>query len=192
MSSPSVADWALVERVAKYLKHRPAVECVYRWQSSCEAIDAYSDSDWAGDKLTRRSTSGGMVCWGRSVLKSWSTRQTVVARSSGEAEFYALSKSASEALGVRSIAQDFGWDLSLIISLDSSAAKAMASRVGLGKTRHIDVCYLWIQDLTKKSWVKLRKIPGDKNPSDVLTKPKTGKETQELLDCVSLSLDGLN
>ena len=155
-------------------------------------LQIYTDSDWAGDKLTRRSTSGGMVCWGRSVLKSWSTRQTVVARSSGEAEFYALSKSASEALGVRSIAQDFGWDLSLIISLDSSAAKAMASRVGLGKTRHIDVCYLWIQDLTKKSWVKLKKIPGDKNPSDVLTKPKTGKETQELLDCVSLSLDGLN
>ena len=141
----------------------------------------YSDSDWAGEKITRRSTTGGIASWGASILKSWSNRQSVIARSSGEAEYYALGKGLSEGMGIRAIAADFGWDLKIVCNLDSSAAKAMASRVGLGKTRHIEVLYLWVQDIVKNKWLQLRKIPGDKNPSDVLTKSKSYDEMFEMV-----------
>eukprot|EP00969_Alexandrium_andersonii_P274365 12126182-Alexandrium_andersonii.AAC.1 len=64
------------------------------------------DTDWAGCRKTRKSTSGGMVRHGRHVLKAWSTTQTVIATSSGEAEYYGMAKGASQALGIAAMMQD--------------------------------------------------------------------------------------
>ena len=57
------------------------------------------DSDWAGCSQTRKSTNGGCIMVGDVCLKAWSTTQRVVALSSGEAEYYAAIKGASEGLG---------------------------------------------------------------------------------------------
>ena len=54
--------------------------------------------------------------------------------------------------------------------VDSSAAKAIASRKGLGKVRHLEVCHLWLQQAVKEKKVILRKVEGKKNPSDLTTK----------------------
>ena len=54
-------------------------------------MDIETDSDWAGDPRTRQSTSAGCIMWGGCV-KDWSKQQKVVARSSAEAEFYAMVK----------------------------------------------------------------------------------------------------
>ena len=91
-------------------------------------------------------------------------------------------------MGIRSVAADLGWEVSITCNLDSSAAKAMASRVGLGKTRHIEVLYLWVQDVVKNLWVKLKKIPGEINPSDILTKPKTQEEMSALMSPLSVTI----
>ena len=65
-----------------------------------------------------------------SAVKSWSSTQSTLALSSGEAESYALVKTAAEALGVQALAADLGWSMRVRIFVDSAAAKAMASRVG--------------------------------------------------------------
>ena len=57
--------------------------------------------------------------------------------------------------------------------LDSSAAKSMACRAGTGRTRHIDVKYLWLQQMVKDRKLEMRKIKGTENPVDILTKPKS-------------------
>ncbi len=59
-------------------------------------ITAYSDSDWAGCLRTRRSTSGGVMTLDHSTVGHWSRTQAVVALSSGEAEYYALSHASVE------------------------------------------------------------------------------------------------
>ena len=48
-------------------------------------------------------------------------------------------KASAEALGVQSLAADLGWKLGLELYVDSTAAKAIASRLGLGKVRHMEV-----------------------------------------------------
>ena len=68
-----------------------------------DTILVYVDSDWAGCKSTRKSTSGGAVTWGGGLLKSWSRSQGPVAISSGEAEFYAAIKGACEGIGIKSL-----------------------------------------------------------------------------------------
>lgn len=63
--------------------------------------------------------------------------------------------------------------------VDSSAAKSIASRIGLGKIRHLEVKFLWIQEVVKNKKIQVRKIRGDSNPADNLTKPKTARDMAE-------------
>ena len=100
MSKPNNAGWQKFKRLGRYLVGRPRLVICYDWQKPLEHITANSDSDWAGDKRNRKSTSGGIVRIGTHYIKSWSKNQSVIALSSAEAELYAIIKTASETLGL--------------------------------------------------------------------------------------------
>ena len=95
MANPRVKDYEKLKRVARYLKHRPRALYVYRWQSSGAKVWIYSDSDWAGDRVTRRSVAGGAIYHGEHLIKTYAKAQVVVATSSAEAELYAFNKAAA-------------------------------------------------------------------------------------------------
>ena len=133
-------------------------------------LDARVDTDHAGCLKTRKSTNGGALTFGKHCLKSWSTTQAVIALSSGEAEYYGVVKGGSVLLGAISMARDLGIELKGRIYTDSSAAKGIASRRGLGKTRHIHVNYLWIQERIHSNDFKLFKERTDNNVGDLFTK----------------------
>ena len=113
-------------------------------------------------------------------MKSWSRTQGSKALSSGEAEFYAEIKGVAESLGMKSLLADLGVTVTAEVITDSSAALGTASRIGIGKIKHLDVGWLWIQDLVKQGKVILRKINGKVNPADLLTKPKSAAEAVRL------------
>ena len=79
---------------------------MYNGQAEQPIVDVFSDSDWAGCAKTRRSTSSSYMMLGGHLLAASATTQNVVATSSGEAAFYALTKSASRALGAVAMAAD--------------------------------------------------------------------------------------
>ena len=109
-------------------------------------VCGYCDSDYAGDKETRLSVSGFCV-FVMGCLVSWKLRgQKNVTLSSREAECYGIVKGASVGLGLSRVLTDFGVETKVVIHTDSSAAKSLASRKGLGKARHIKVNQLWIKD----------------------------------------------
>ena len=56
---------------------------------------------------------------------------------------------------------------------DSSTAKAVANRQGLGKLRHVELKWLRVQDMVKEEKVQLKTVKGTENVADNLTKPKT-------------------
>ena len=94
---------------------------------------------------------------GGGTTKTWSSKQATVAQSSGEAEYYAMVRAASEALGMQSVMRDLGWEATIRLWVDSSAAKSMASRIGLGKVRHLDLHELWLQDQVARGKVGIVK-----------------------------------
>ena len=151
------------------------------YEEEVDTIDVYTDSDWAGCRATRKSTSGGLVVLGGGVVKAWSKTQGPVALSSGEAEYYAMVKGTLEGIGLQSLARDLGWELELRLFVDSSAAKAIASRKGLGKVRHIEVRHLWLQQAVRDKKLVLRKVLGKENPSDLLTKGLSIIDIEKLL-----------
>ena len=97
MSKPLEGDDMLVKRVIRYLKGRPRVAILYCFQEAEPDIVVRTDSDWAGDELTRRSTSGGVVLNGTHTFHVV-VLQARIALSSCEAELNACRKGGIEAL----------------------------------------------------------------------------------------------
>ena len=91
------------------------------------------------------------------VVNHWSRTQATRALSTAEAECCAVVTGAAEALGMQSMMTDF------------SEAKVIASRRGLGETRHVELKFLWLQEVTKSGRVKMRNVPGGRfgGPFDV-------------------------
>ena len=110
---------------------------------------------------------------GKHLIKTWAKQQTVVAMSSAEAELYAGSKAGSEALGMQTWLHDLGWEAPVRMHMDSSAALSLLHREGLGKTKHIAIQHLWLQEVIKHKRMVVLKIAGESNPSDLMTKNLT-------------------
>ena len=126
-------------------------------------------------------------------VKIWSSTQKGVALSSGEAEYNALVKGGSIGIGICSMLGDFGIEVDsrLQIHTDSSAAKGICNRRGLGKVRHLDVHTLWIQDRVNKGDIVIKKVSGESNISDALTKHvDAAKLGQHLSDTGQYTLSG--
>jgi hypothetical protein len=170
MSAPHEGDVQKLKRVLRYLKGAPRVIQTYLWEDLPSDLTIYVDSNFAGCARTRKSTSGGVICWGTGVLKSWSKTQATIALSSGEAELAAVVKGATEGLGMRAVLADFGIDVGLSMYSDATAAIGMVRREGLGRVRHLAVADLWVQQRVRNGEIQVSKILGTENPSDMMTK----------------------
>ena len=112
----------------------------------------------------------GQANFGGVAVRAWSSNQSVIALSSGEAEYYAALKGASDALGCQSMLRDLGMQGSITLYTDSSAARGIIHRAGLGKLRHLETGYLWLHAAVKAKKLQIRKVLGTENPADLLTK----------------------
>jgi hypothetical protein len=121
---------------------------------------------------------------GKHTVKHWSSTQSSVTLSSGEAEFHGVVKGAGVGLGFQALLRDFGIDVPVRLWTDSSAAIGICSRQGLGKLRHLDTKTLWIQQAVRNKTIQLRKVPGVANPADLFTKHSLSKE--RVLDLLRL------
>ena len=136
-------------------------------------IDTYVDSDWAGCATSRRSTSGMALYFLGTLITSQSRTQATVALSSGEAELYAIGLGVSESLFIRSLLLEsqLSKNVNIRIHTDSTAGKSMATRFGTSKkTKHVQLRFLFIQELVASGVVSIKKVSGTSNPSDVMTK----------------------
>ena len=107
---------------------------------------------------------------GSHCIKSWSTTQATVAMSSAEAELISLVKGAANTLGFISLASDLGLPLKGTVHCDASATLSIVRRQGLGKLRHVNVRYMWVQDRVRSGDFAVEKVDGKFNPADLLTK----------------------
>ena len=73
-------------------------------------------------------------------------------------------------LGAIALMADFDITMKGRVKTDSSTGKAISSRRGLGKTRHINTQYLWVQERVRNKDIELIKIRTDYNPADLMTK----------------------
>ncbi|GKB83003.1 hypothetical protein Tco_0949898 [Tanacetum coccineum] len=85
---PKTSHLSAVKRIFRYLKGKPKLGLWYPRESSFD-LESYSDSDYAGANLDRKSTTGGCQFLGRRLITWQCKKQTIVATSTTEAEYVA-------------------------------------------------------------------------------------------------------
>ena len=173
-SQPTQKSFLRLKRLVRYLIGMPRLvynfPFVNKGDKPAEHIDLFVDTDFAGCRETRRSTSGGVAMIGGNNVKHWSKTQTTIALSSGEAELNGIGQGMAQGLGIQSLCRDLGFHYGLRVHTDATAAIGIARRRGMGKIRHLDCTDLWVQEVVRTGRAELLKVPGADNPADVLTK----------------------
>ena len=171
MSSPTQQSLAKLKRLARFLKRERQWGQVFQYEKAVEEVTMFTDSDWAGCKETRKSSSAGVAMTGSHALKAYTRKQKIIARSSAEAELYAAALGASELKGIISLMRDMGYEKRPVLAIDAKATEHILHRQGIGKLKHIDVAYLWIQDEVRSRRLQVRRVKSEDNIADLGTKP---------------------
>ncbi|WVZ64767.1 hypothetical protein U9M48_014241 [Paspalum notatum var. saurae] len=171
-ASPRESHRTAVKRILRYIKFTPEFGLWYSADSSLSLL-GFSDSDHAGCRIDRKSTSGTCQFLGTSLV-SWSSRkQSSVATSTCEAEYVAAASCCSQILWMLATLRDYGLTYGRIpILCDSSSAISVAKNPVLdSRTKHIDVRYHFLRDNYEKGMIDIVKVASENQVADILTKP---------------------
>ena len=116
---------------------------------------------------------------GKHPIKSWSRTQALIALSSGESELYATLKASAKTLGIVSMLNDYGVKVTTEVWGDAQVALGIRHGKGLGKTRHIKIGRLWIQQVSVEKRLRFGKALGKLNPADLFTKYLDNNATEQ-------------
>ena len=186
MVAPTAGDMTRLKRLGRYVLGRPRASLEFRPQELPRHLLVEVDSDFAGDLATRRSTTGIACLLGDHVIKTQSVLQSTVSLSSGESEYYAAVQGSATGLGIQSLLADWRVTVSVTVASDSSAARGLASKRGLSKTRHISTRYLWLQERVRRKEVKLIVVTTADNRGDLFTKALAGPRMDTLVRRLAL------
>lgn len=171
-SNPHLNHWLSVKRVFRYLRGTSKMKLFYSRGICHNDIIGYADADYAGDIENRKSTSG-YVFISQNAAISWSSRkQSVVAISTCEAEYMALSAATQEAVWWQGIQTFYGNNDPLQIKTDNQSALSIANEGNVSaRTKHIDIRHHFIQEKVKENRVEISYINTHDQVADILTKP---------------------
>ncbi|GJZ04951.1 hypothetical protein Tco_0538226 [Tanacetum coccineum] len=173
--TPKTSHLNAVKRIFKYLKGKPHLGLWYPRESPFD-LEAYSDSDYGGSNLDRKSTTGGCQFL-RQRLISWQCKkQTIVATSTTEAEYVAAANCCGQVLWVQNQLLDYGFNfMNTKIHIDNESTICIVKNpVYHSKTKHIEIRHHFIRDCYEKKLISVEKIHTDLNVADLLTKPFDG------------------
>jgi hypothetical protein len=137
------------------------------------AFLSFSDADFAGCRVDRKSTSGTCQFLGSSLVSWSSRRQSSVAQSTIEAEYVSATSCCPQLLWLTYTLSDFGEECSHVpLMCDSTTAISVAKNPVLhSRTKHIEVRYHFLRDNVEKGNIDLIHVPTEKQLADILTKP---------------------
>ncbi|GJR02500.1 putative ribonuclease H-like domain-containing protein [Tanacetum coccineum] len=169
--TPKTSHLSAVKRIFRYLKGKPKLGLWYPRVSSFD-LEAYSDSDYAGANLDRKSTIGGCQFLGRRLISWQCKKQTIVATSTTEAEYVAAANCCGQVLWIQNQMLDYGFNfMNTKIYIDNESTICIVKNpVFHSKTKHIAIRHHFIRDAYEKKLIQVLKIHTDDNVADLLTK----------------------
>lgn len=174
-AEPRECHWLLAKRTLRYLKYTRTLVLRYRKSSKNQSLSAYSDSDWSGDSDTSRSTSGYVFLMGKSAISWSSRRQKLVALSTTEAEYIALSNLGQELSWLRRFYAELGRKMrspTTVFSDNAGAITLSREPQFRARTKHIQRKYHHFRDdLVRRKRARVEFCPTDDMVADIFTKP---------------------
>ncbi|GJT59375.1 putative ribonuclease H-like domain-containing protein [Tanacetum coccineum] len=185
--NPKVSHLHAVKRIFRYLKGQPKLGLWYPKDSPFDLV-AYTDSDYAGASLDRKSTTGGCQFLGCRLISWQCKKQTVVANSTTEAEYVAASSCCGQVLWIQNQLLDYGYNFmhTKIFIDNNSTICIIKNPVFHSKTKHIEIRHHFIRDCNEKKLIQMVKIHTDKNVADLLTKAFDVSRFQYLIASIGM------
>ena len=165
----------MAKHVLKYLKCTADNGLVFKKSDCSLNLFGYCDSDWGGSE-DRHSISGyGFQLCKNGPLISWKSRkQQIIASSTCEAEYVAITMAVQEAKFLNQLPIDM-YDctqVSVILKVDNQGAIALAKNpVHHQRSKHIDIKYHFIRLEVQNGTIDLQYVPSEFNVADMFTKP---------------------
>ncbi|PRQ42655.1 putative RNA-directed DNA polymerase [Rosa chinensis] len=184
MHAPSEDHMNAVYRILRYLKAAPGKGLLFAKKDKL-IVEGYTDADWAGSKVDRRSTSGYFTFVGGNLVTWRSKKQKVVARSSAEAEFRGMAHGVCELLWIRHLLKDLGFKNRKTMDLhcDNKAAIEIAHNpVQHDRTKHVEVDRHFIKENLDRKIIYFPFVQSEEQLADILTKAVSGKVFNSSLD----------
>ncbi len=185
-AAPTQAHYTAAKKVLKYLiatknfglYYRAKTggdqyKCNNRSNSSLVQLHGYSDADWAGDRDSRRSTTGHCLLLAGCVVSLAAQRQPIVTLSSTEAEYVALSSAAQQIAWHRALLYDLGQEqkTATFLAEDNQGAMCLAKNpTAHRKTKHIDIKHHYVREKIADGSVKVYYVPTAEMAADIFTK----------------------
>jgi hypothetical protein len=146
-AGPKEVHLRAVKTIMRYLVYTPKFGLWYPKGSTFDLI-RYSDADWVGCKIDRKSTSGTCQFLGRSLVSWASKKQNSVALSTAEAKYIVTGHCCAQLLWMRQTLMDYGYKLSKVPLLcdNESATRMVDNPVEHSRTKHIDIRYHFMRD----------------------------------------------
>ncbi|GJZ31441.1 putative RNA-directed DNA polymerase [Tanacetum coccineum] len=184
VGDPRQSHMDAADRLLGYLKATPGQGILIPKGGGIN-LTAYSDSDWLGCPITRRSRTGYLLLLGGAPISWKSKKQSVVSRSSAEAEYRAMANAVSEVLWMR-------WLLSFLetaptgptpLFCDNQAARHIANNpVFHERTKHVEMDCYFVRERVDSKEIRTMAINTKGQIADILTKPLGTNEFHSLLD----------
>jgi hypothetical protein len=170
-TNPSEDHYKAALHICCYLAGTQDYKLVYG-KTADKGLMAYTDSDWAADKIRCRSVTGYFFKLADGIISWRSHAQKTVALSSTEAEYMALSDCSRQAVWIKTMIEELGIVFKTVpIYCDNQGASFIASNpVQESRTKHIDIRYHYIRELVGAKKVETMFVPGEMNPADMFTK----------------------
>ncbi|GKC36412.1 putative ribonuclease H-like domain-containing protein [Tanacetum coccineum] len=154
-----------------YLKGQPKLGLWYPMDSPFD-LEAFSDSDYAGASLDRKSTTGGCQFLGKRLISWQCKKQTIVANSTTEAEYVDAVNCCGHVLWIQNQILDYGFNfMNTKIHIDNESTICIVKNLVFhSKTKHNEIRYHFIRDSYEKKLIQVIKIHTDHNVAYLLTK----------------------
>ena len=183
MHSPRVSHFQAANRVLRYLKGTTGLGITYKPTGKLDLV-VYTNSDFAGSRVDCRSTSGYCTFLGGNLVTWRSKKQSVVSKSSTEAEFRAMSKGIDEVIWIKNILSELklNYIQPIIIRCDNKLAISKAhDPVYHDRMKDVNIDRFYTQDHLEQGILKTEHVPSEDQCADVFTKGLPAKQMRYLI-----------
>ncbi|KAK1414719.1 hypothetical protein QVD17_30469 [Tagetes erecta] len=186
-ANPKESHLQAVKRIFRYLKGKASLGLWYPKDGNFE-LHAYTDSDYGGCNLNRKSTSGGCQFLGPRLISWQCKKQTNVSVSTAEAEYIAASACCSQVLWCQNQLLYYGFNfLKTPIYIDNTAALFITSNpVQHSKTKHIEIRYHFLRDNSEKGLIVLVQVSKENQLADLFTKAFDQGRFEHLVQAIGM------
>jgi hypothetical protein len=172
-SDPSPIHLQAAKRVLRYLQGTQDSHLTYKRNGGvAEVIQSYSDADFAAGE-DRKSISGYIFILAGSPISWQAKKQSMIALSTAEAEYAALTQATKEAIWLQNLLKDLGMSkyAPRVINVDNQGAIALAENpIHHARTKHLDVQLQFVRSSIENGTIKLQYCPTDIMLADIMTK----------------------